>query len=94
MNVKLFCYRKGLEYLERELARLERQRAKVSAELFAMTDENSTQRARAMKRVRLAALCEEIEQKRRYIDEIKRLIDEKEWTQNHDANHFRIYQRL
>jgi chromosome segregation ATPase len=80
VNVKLFCYRKGIEYLERELARLERQKAKVSAELFAMTDENSTQRARAMKRVRLATLCEEIEQKRDYISEIKRLIDEKEWT--------------
>jgi hypothetical protein len=82
MNVKLFCYRKGLEYLERELARLERQRSKISAELFAMTDENSTQRARAMKRVRLATLCEEIEQKRGYIDEIQRLIDEKEWTKS------------
>jgi hypothetical protein len=81
VNVKLFCYRKGIEYLERELARLERQKAKVSAELFAMTNENSTQRARAMKRVRLATLCEEIEQKRGYIDEIRRLIDEREWAE-------------
>ncbi|MFD2704654.1 hypothetical protein [Salibacterium lacus] len=77
MDVTLYCYRKGRETLRKETAKLERQKAKISEELFGMTDENSTVRRRANKRMRLSQIGEDLRRKYEYIEEIDRLIDAK-----------------
>lgn len=81
MNVKLYCYRHGAEKLRKEIAKLERQKARISEQLGAMTDENSTVRARASKRIRLAQIGEDVRYKAGYVAEIERLISEGEWRE-------------
>jgi hypothetical protein len=39
-----------------------------------MTDENSTIKRRSMQRIRLATICEEIQQKEKYLQQIEVLI--------------------
>lgn len=74
MNIELFCYKKGLDYLQKELINLKKKRDRESEKLFLMTDENSTIRRRSTQRVRLATICEEIQQKESYLQEIEKMI--------------------
>ncbi|MFZ4454309.1 hypothetical protein [Salibacterium aidingense] len=80
MNVKLYCYRKGAEVLRKEIAKLERQKSKISDELLTMTDENSSVRQRANKRMRLAQIGEDIRHKEVQVGAINELIAEETKT--------------
>lgn len=74
MNIELFCYNKGLDYLQNELIKLKKKRDRESEKLYFMTDENSTIKRRSMQRIRLATTCEEIQQKEKYLQQIEVLI--------------------
>ena len=78
MNIKRFCYLKGKEYLEKEIAKLEKKRDKASNQLFGADplSGSTTQRQRAMMRVRLSSLCQEIDQKKGYLEQINELLAE------------------
>ena len=76
MNLKLYSYRAGKDRLEKEITKLEKQMQKVSAQLYEMTDRNSTVRQRANKRMRLAQIGEELRWKQEYVSEINKLIEE------------------
>ncbi|PEB42268.1 hypothetical protein [Bacillus pseudomycoides] len=75
MNIELFCFNKGLDYLKKELIKLRKKCNRESEKLFVMTDENSTMKRRSSQRIRLATICEEIQQKESYLQEIEKKIE-------------------